>query len=275
MNNKNIEIKNISPEKLVIKRLQELGALKEIPGLKVKDIGKGIVLVEREGNVKRYYKVLDGKVEVIFNIAYLRDDLYFKNGTYKAGYREIKDSKGVYNMYSLKDIDFDTGNPKVGVKPVDIHSQKYFEIWININFFESKLMTESFKLEDKGGGYTKMSDGKLERKIDAGALRIADLISLVDEKRKVITKEQFNKYLPILQSILLSQIGDSRFEKLGESINEREIKFYVDYGYITKDLARECYRKLRELEEIKQKKEKGEKEIHSKTHFETQEIQTA
>jgi hypothetical protein len=201
-----------------------------------------------------------------------KDDEYFNKWAYLAWFREIKSAIWEYNMFYLNTIDTKTGKPKNWAKPIDKYSYDYYKAWVDIKFYRSKLWLETFKLEDKEWWYSKMSSNSLDRKINTGAIRLVDMLDLVDPKKWVITKEQFFKYLPQLQAMLLSQIWDPRFERLWDPINIKEITFYKEEKLISDSLFKQAKKKIEDLEKAKKNKATTKKEIHSQTQIETKEV---
>jgi hypothetical protein len=95
---------------------------------------------------------------------------------------------------------------------------------------------------------------------------------LVDPKKQVITKEQFFKYLPKLQAMLLGQIWDPRFERLWDPINIKEITFYKEEKLISENLFKQAKKKIEDLDKAKKNKATTKKEIHSQAHMEAGEV---
>ena len=207
----------------------------------------------------------------IFNLKAVWEAHYFNKALFLAWYREIRDINWVYNLYSLNNINLSTWNPNFWAKPIDKYSLKYFQIWKDIIFHEDKLWLETMKITDTKWNLHKTWNWQLEWYIDSWVLRIKDVYALF--KQKQIDKNTFDKHLPSLQKILLSQIWDTRFEALWDYVTEKEIKDYLEGGYISRELARECYKKIKERDSIKTKKEKKKQEIHSRVHFEVSDIQ--
>lgn len=72
----------------------------------------------------------------------------FDQAAFLAGYREIKQNNGIYDMYHIQDINEKTGQPKPGAKPLDQTSVEYFQAWMDIGFYLSKLTIEIWKHQD-------------------------------------------------------------------------------------------------------------------------------
>lgn len=72
----------------------------------------------------------------------------FNQAAFLVGYRDIKNANGIYNMYHMQDIDEKTGQAKPGAKPLDIFSVEFFQAWMDIWFYLSKLVIEVFKQSD-------------------------------------------------------------------------------------------------------------------------------
>ncbi|EKE29685.1 MAG: hypothetical protein ACD_2C00121G0003 [uncultured bacterium (gcode 4)] len=207
---------------------------------------------------------IDKKWETIFHVDPVRSAHYFKKALYLAWYKEIKDASWIYNLYLIKNIDTKTWNAILWSKPLDKHSLEYFRAWHDIIFHEDKLWLETYKRPSLEWNLHKPQDWQLEWYIWSWALRIKDLHTLLMQKQ--IDRKIFDKFLPSLQKLLLTQIWDTRFEALWDYVTEQEIKDYYEGWYISKDLAMECYKKIKERDSIKQRKEKRKKEIRSKTH---------
>jgi hypothetical protein len=257
-------------EKMVYDDLKKRGILNKYPDTKVKHIWNWIVASYREWNVKVYDRVINWKIEVQFNLKTTREAHYFKKASYLAWYREVEDSKWIFQMYSIKDIDIKTWNPIKWANPLDKFSLKYFKAWQDISFQEDKLGLETIKDVDTEWNFHSPTESQLKAYIETWTVRIKDVYTFL--KQKQIDKNTFDKFLPSLQKLLLIQIWETRFEALWDYVTEQEIKDYYEWGYISKDLARECYKKIKERDSIKQKKEKKKKDIHSKAHLETKEI---
>ena len=178
---------------------------------------------------------------------------YFKKASFLAWYREVKDSKWIYNMYALKDINPITWNSAPQAKPIDIYSEEYFNIWKNIDFQEDKLSIESYKLEDISWKLNPVKDKLLSWLIGTKSIRIKDLYTF--KKQWQINDIQFNKFLPQVRELLLEQIWDTRFDALWDYVTEKEIKDYFKNWFISKELATKCYMKIKERDELRKKKE--------------------
>ena len=273
MNKDKIEINSNMAEELVISDLKKRWMLSKYPDLKVKHIWNWIVWTFREWNIKVYDKIINWEVDVIFNIAGVRKAHYFKKALYLAWFNEIKDTNWIYNLYKRKDIDSKNWNPIPWSKPLDKYSMEYFNAWNNIVFQEDKLGLETMKNADTSWNMHHFSEWQLEWYIESWVPRIKDLHTFL--KQKQIDKKTFDKHFPSVQKLLLSQIWDTRFEALWDYVTEQEIKDYYEWGYIPKELARECYKKIKERDSLKQKKEKKKKEIHSKASHDINEIHQA
>ena len=84
-------------------------------------------------------------------------------------------------------------------------------------------------------------------------------------KQWQIWEEQFNKFLPNLQKILLSQIWDPRFEKIWDYITKKELDTYLKDWLITKELHTQCINKLEKVEKLREEKENKVNWIKSDT----------
>jgi hypothetical protein len=89
----------------------------------------------------------------------LRGIHFFQKAGYLGGYREIPSETGPVNLHHIKDID-KKGNPVPGAKPVDKFSREYYQAFVDIAFYDDKLIIETFKKESSDTGtYTPM-EGK-------------------------------------------------------------------------------------------------------------------
>lgn len=250
MRDTNIEKIKTSNEKLVYNRLQELWAYKEHSNLLVKDIWKWIVLVERDWNIKRYYKVENWKVGFLFNPDDVRKLFDFNTVIKLMGHKEINEN-GIFNMYSIKNTGKETWKSKLWVKPINIYSEDYFNIWKNAIFFARKIHLEQWKNLSTEWDYHKITEDDIRYGIKHWVIRIRDLKLFKD--RSQISKPLFDKYLPALKKLLYSQILDTRFNLVRDPVSEQEIHDYIAQWLISKDFAIKSWvLRLRDLVKYKE-----------------------
>ena len=256
-------------EEILLKKDIDSGFAKPWEAI-AKHLWKGIYAI---GTTKNVWYFTREKNEMLFSLRPVSRAHYFKKASYLAWFKEIKDANWVYNLYKGKDIDSKSWNPIPWAKPLDKYSMEYFNAWNDIVFHEDKLWLETMKNADTSWNLHHFSEWQLEWYIKSWVPRIKDLYTFL--KQKQIDKKTFDKHLPSLQKLFLSQIWDMRFEALWDYVTEQEVKDYYEWGYISKELARECYKKIKERDSIKQKKEKKKKEIHSKASHDINEIHQA
>ncbi|MCK9272258.1 hypothetical protein M0P65_01810 [Candidatus Gracilibacteria bacterium] len=207
---------------------------------KITFIKNNIFSVEgKRGNIN-YYVNSEGEITVSPGRAYKLPG--YSQKLEKLGYKEEKVGTE-YIMTRLSD------NSKV-----DKYSIEYYNIFADLDFdFSLKYLKEA-----------KTSKNRLSRSqalellptfINAGSLTIGELESFME--RGSITKEDFEKFLPKMRKLLKEQTIDERgnMRKFSKEITEKEIKEYLQKGYIDQNLANECYEIIKKREEKNKKKE--------------------
>lgn len=246
-----MENQRISNEQLVMDDLQKIWALRDHPDLKAKDIWKWIVSVERGWNIKAYYKVLNWKLKFLFYPSDRRELSDFSAILGIMWVTEIKDWKGVYDIYLLTNIDNNTGKPKIWTKPEDIHSLKYFKYWDNALFFQDRILIRQWINKSSEWLNHEITENEIIDEIRSWSLRIKDLKIFKDSWQ--ISKPIFDKYLPALKKLLSSQILDTRFNLVKDPVSEEEIHDYIVAWHVSKEFAIKSWvLKLKDLRKYKE-----------------------
>lgn len=240
------------------KILKKENIIKDLDNLKIKQIWKNIFLGERKGNITWYLKE---NSELIFVIQPIREAFFFNQGAYLAWYREIKDNNWVYKMYKMEDIIESTGNPKPNAKELDKYSMEYFQVWKDIIFYIDKLWIETFKKKTDKWKYFWMDLENLTALTKSGSLKIKDLEIYL--KNKQVDQKTFDKVLKILQSQLLSQVWDIRFDRIKEEITRKELEDYFIKWYISVELYDKALKKLTDVE-LQRKSKNSQKTVIQK-----------
>jgi len=194
----------------------------------------------------------------------------FHQAAYLAWFREIKQANGVYNMYHIQDIDEKTGKAKPGAKPLDQFSVEYFQAWMDIDFYLSKLVIEIWKQKDNEWVFHKATEGMIHTFWDTKTLRIRDIESYL--KNKQIDKKMFEQTLKIVQWQLLEQIGDERFERIGDEITFDELRSYYEKWYLGKSLYERAIKKLGDVETKRLERDKQKDILKQKTKEEVKKV---
>lgn len=206
------------------------------------------------------------------NLNSVRNEYYFQKAGFLAGYREIPSSTGPVNLYHIRDID-NKGNPIPGAKPIDKFSREYYQAFMDIDFYDNRLILETFKKpdavdkptpEDKPT-FTKMNDKFLMSFIDV--MRIRDLVQLKQQGQ--VTEKGYQSALAILQKNLLNTIGDYRFERVNQGVKREELDSYLKDGLIDQALYTRTIQKLEQIERLKRAINKKHSEIMGQTQVRT------
>ncbi|MDD4151875.1 MAG: hypothetical protein PHR68_04635 [Candidatus Gracilibacteria bacterium] len=241
----------------------------------IKKVKDGVFLFSIDGKNIINYKNNDG--EILFNLKYIRDISKLNNKIVDelVGYKEVKNEEGIYDIYKIVGKD-KNGNILLDNEKIDIFTEKYYEIFVNKDFFSqyvnnkiSDTFIESYKERiNKGQNVNKInapnySDETLNDLFDLGVIRIKNIENYY--KNNQITKEQFEIYFKKFQNILIKQIFDYRFEKVNDIVTKEEIEEYKKNNYIDENLYKECIKLIKERDEIKQEKEKNKDNILKNT----------
>ncbi|EKE26961.1 MAG: hypothetical protein ACD_4C00105G0003 [uncultured bacterium (gcode 4)] len=244
---------NIEKNENIIQKLEILAKQRfNDPEAKANKIKENLYSLETDWNINEF---VDEKWKVIANPAIFSEYDHYKEYLGLAWYEEKKDWN-LLKMYRLKDW-----------KEIGKYSLEYFQIWVDINFYEWYRLAH---LSVNNRLSINQLKRLLPRLIEAWSFRIKDLVPFL--KRKQISEPDFEKELPKLRELLKTQVMDVRLEKIKDEITESEIKSYLENWHISKDLARELYDLLKLREEKKKNKEIEEWAIHSQTRTKTKEI---
>jgi hypothetical protein len=86
-----------------------------------------------------------------------------------------------------------------------------------MSFYEDRVLLDAFRHINNDGTYSKLDNKKtMDVMLRSGATTILDLEVFLAQKQ--ISQEEFNRLLPDVRDLLLSQINDIRFRKF-DSIN--------------------------------------------------------
>lgn len=194
----------------------------------------------------------------------------FNKAAFLAGYREIKQSNGVYNLYHIQDIDEKTGQAKPGAKPLDIFSVEFFQAWMDIWFYLSEIVIRIYKNGEKKEDFGEVTQDVIDEFTETKTLRIRDIEFFL--KHKQINKKLFDKTLKVLQDQILGQIGDNRFERIGDEITFDELRGYYEKGYIDKKLYEQAIKTLGEVEAKRLERDKKRDALKEKTKGEIKKV---
>lgn len=204
--------------------------------------------------------------EVIISTVWVMNSYYFKTASILTWYFEIKWEDWTYRLYKIKEIDRDN-NKIIPEKEVDKYSEEYYNARMDIAFFGISMSTKLFLKKSTDWLYNELDNEWLWVALNTKVLKILDLYTFYNNKQ--ITKELFDKYLSKLQSLLLQQIADSRFERVKRQITKEELDFYLNENLISKELYDLAIQELKELEDLKQQKEEKKKNWMKKALEET------
>jgi hypothetical protein len=214
--------------------------------LRAKKVDENVFIVGTDRVVSFFY---DGKWDMLLSLKELRTVHYFLKASYLAGYREIPSDSKPVDLYRIKDLD-DKGNPVSGAKPVDKFSREYYQAFMDITFYDDKLIIETFKKESSDTNtYTPLDTKPLLSIAKWWAMRIRDLVAF--KKTGQTTDSDFTTALSILQKNLLNTIGDYRFERVNQGVKREELDSYLKDGLISKELHAQAIQKLERVEKIK------------------------
>ncbi|MEF2176102.1 MAG: hypothetical protein V3575_06515 [Candidatus Absconditabacteria bacterium] len=260
--NENSEINQVRSK--IIEKLKVKGLFEGYGGVVVNKIKDEVYSVEGDtGNIS-YFANKTG--EVIISTVGVMNSYYFKTASILTGYFEIKGEDGTYRLYKIKEIDRDN-NKIIPEKEVDKYSEEYYNARMDIAFFGISMSTKLFLKKSTDGLYNELDNEWLGVALNTKVLKILDLYTFYNNKQ--ITKELFDKYLSKLQSLLLQQIADSRFERVKRQITKEELDFYLNENLISKELYDLAIQELKELEDLKQQKEEKKKNGMKKALEET------
>lgn len=248
---------------LKAKLLNENPHLKNYPNLFLKEIDSNLFAFSYEWKNIDYF--FDKNLKWILDIKSIREnnyDLKTKDEWYKkvllyvswqAWYIEIEEN-WIYNMYSVTDVDEETGKFKLWNK-VNIFSKEYYLAWEKIWFYY-KLMKLTVWLDSPND--EKIEEKRLKTYIDDKVIKIKDLEKLKDQWQ--ISKKTFEEFFPKVKALLKWQIKDNRFWEIWKQITIEELTEYLNKSYITQSEFEEL---SKILEETKKKIEAKENEQSS------------
>lgn len=206
---------------------------------------------------KDWYSIFWPKIE--------RSMPFFENVCWIAWIVE-KNNNWVYEMY--KKEWWNKSNPTL--RKIDIYSMEYFEIWKEINFYNSHSVMEAWKKsEEKINIVREWIVNFIEKWLERWTLRIKDL--LIYMKKWETEVEPYKTALKKLEQILPQQCLDVRFDKIWDPIttnpknNNWELETYLKEWFISKDIYDKCIENLK-------RKQKDKQEIHSYTRQGVSEI---
>ncbi len=261
---------------ILIPRLRMKGNSEEFLKTKliIKQVDKGVFSVGTTESVSFF---CDEKGEAILKLISQREAYYFKQAGYLAWFREVKESDGkTLNLYHIRDID-NKGNPLSWVKPIDKFSREYYQAFMDIDFYDDRLVLETFKKPDAVEKSTSESEKKFTKpdtqlllSLATSVMRIKDLVIL--KKQWQVTESDYKSALAILQKNLLNTIGDYRFERVNQGVTRGELDLYLNDGLIDKALHSRAIQRLEQVEKIKKAVGDKHSEIMSETQIKTAEL---
>lgn len=231
----------------------------------IKQVERNVFILGTNRIVSAFY---DEKSDVILNLNSLRRAYYFQKAGYLAGYREIPSDTQPVNLYHIKDID-DKGNPLSGAKPIDKFSREYYKAFMDIAFYDDRLMIESYKKPMTDGKFGEMDD-ELLLMFSESSMRIRDLVQM--KRQGQVTEKGYKSALAILQKNLLNTIGDYRFERVNQGVRREELDSYLKDGLIDQALHTQATQKLERVEKIKRALGEKHSEITCQTQIKTAEL---
>lgn len=101
-------------------------------------------------------------------------------------------------------------------------------------------------------------------------LRIRDIESFL--KNKQINKKLFDTTLKVIQSQILGQISDNRFERIGDEVTFDELRGYYERGYLDKKLYEQTIKTLGEVESKRLERDKKKDALKEKTRGEIKKV---
>lgn len=257
---------------IIVPRLRLKGNTEEFlkNKLVIKQVEPNVFIAGSERIVSTFYRE---NWEMIMNLNWLRDEHYFSKASYIAGYREIPSDTGPVNLYRIQDID-NKGDPLPGTKPINKFSQEFYRAFMDIAFYNDRLILETFKQPDavdkstseNQRTFSKMDD-KLLLSFTNWVMRIRDLVQL--RKQGQISDRWYQSALSILQKNLLSVIGNHRFEHVNLWITREELDSYLKDELIDKALYTRAIQKLEQVEKIKRAVGEKHSEITNQTQIKT------
>lgn len=248
LENNNIKIEQIE-KRLFQSEFIKNWEIKKFPEWRVKYISDDLYWVFPIKNGISYY--IHENWNPYFNVWNLSESKFFNDALKKVWYVEKKED-WVFNIYKIDE------SWKVADLPIDKYSEKYFQIWKNIDFF----IWASTNKQEQNKRLSKTQFLKmLPDYIGSESFRIKDLMEFY--WRKQIDKDDIIKYLSALEDLLKKQCDPNwdlikNFEKVESPITESEIEWYYknrdifeDRGLIGRDTAEICIKWIRKRENDK------------------------
>lgn len=101
-------------------------------------------------------------------------------------------------------------------------------------------------------------------------LRIRDIESFL--KNKQIDKKMFDQTLKTIQSQIIGQISDERFERIGDEITFDELRDYYEKGFLDKNIYERAIKTLGEVEGKRMERNKKKEALKEKTKGELKKV---
>lgn len=240
---------------IIVSRLKSKGYPEDkLKTLKAKQVQDDVFIIGTDRIISTFY---NGRWEAIFNLGVERESYYFNQASFLAGYREFPSETKPMELYHLRDLD-DKGNPLPGAKPIDKFSNDYYQAFMEISFYDDRLILDTFLLPDAieewqtkwPRTYSKVSDKLIFSFIDSKVVRIKDLVEL--KKHEQVTDSLYTKVLSILQSQLIDSIGDSRFERVNRGVTQEELDFYFKNNLIPEELYGKATARLKQFHDVQE-----------------------
>lgn len=214
-------------------------------GITIKFIEDGVFLVKNIATTNGTLYVNE-KGEIFFGMRSVKERAFIKPVFSDLGIIEIKNSKWVLSLYRTDE------KWKPIWQPLDINSQEYFHLWKDQILFRADvydiLAMFQFNIDDNKKWMQFFAEN--------GSLKFEILEEF--KKRNMVDEETFQYGLSEMQKIIVSQCWDGRFEelagklppnapevaKLFRPVMESDLRDYLKKGYITPELAKQCFQML-------------------------------
>lgn len=129
----------------------------------------------------------------MFNIGYIRKQLFFQDFLSTAGYHETKNMNGEYKLSRTNQNSRNLNEISKGGEQIPLYSKEYFSAWEDMEFYRNKLTIDIFRRPDNHKKYHTLSEEKIQELSSTKTLRARDLMSLLEHKQ--ITQKIYDTYI--------------------------------------------------------------------------------
>lgn len=220
-------------------------------------IDTNLFSVGTEKNISLY---CDEKWNVLFNIADIRTEPRFRKSLSNAGYHEIKNPNGEYDLFRINRTPSTSNKEVIRGEKIPLYSREYFSAWEDILFYKAKIDIDITQRQDSWSkNYLSLGEEDIRNFYIAKSLRARDLIFFLEHKQ--ITRKVYDTYIWNTLEQLPSQIGDLRFNRIRDNVTISEIQEYLKRKMITKEVYDILSKRIKSRDELLGNKEFSENEI--------------